>query len=56
MVERATPTLGDPTHGVVLDGFFYYIANSGWDTLNDDGTLKAGSVPSKALLMRIRLD
>jgi hypothetical protein len=56
IVERATPTLGDPTHGVVLDGFFYYIANSGWDTLNDDGTLKAGSVPSKASLMRIRLD
>jgi hypothetical protein len=23
--------LGDPTHGVFVDGRFYFIANSGWD-------------------------
>ena len=56
VIERSTPTLGDPTHGVLLNGFFYYISNSGWDTLNDDGTPKPGSVPSKAGLMRVHLD
>jgi hypothetical protein len=56
IIERATPTLGDPTHGVLLKGFFYYIANSGWDMLNDDGTVKAGSVPSKASVMRFHLN
>ncbi len=52
VVERATPTLGDPTHGVVVDGSFYYIANSGWDAIEDDGTPKAGAVASRAMLMK----
>jgi hypothetical protein len=36
-IERATTTLGDPTHGVVLGSDFYYIANSGWNSLDDHG-------------------
>ena len=55
IIERATPTLGDPTHGIVLDGFFYYIANSGWDGLQDDGTAKPGSVPARSRIMRVPL-
>ncbi len=42
IIERATPTLGDPTHGVIVNSTFYYIANSGWDSLNDDGSPKTG--------------
>jgi hypothetical protein len=53
IIERSTPTLGDPTHGVLVDGAFYYIANSGWDRMNDDGTPKPGTTPSNALLMRV---
>jgi hypothetical protein len=52
IVERATATLGDPTHGVLVDGSFYYIANSGWDAIEDDGSPKAEAVPSKALVMK----
>jgi hypothetical protein len=37
VVERATPGLGDPTHGVVVGNQFYFIANSGWDRFGDDG-------------------
>lgn len=52
IVERGTPTLGDPTHGVVVDGHFYYIANSGWDTLDEHGAQKAGAKMSEAIVMR----
>jgi sugar lactone lactonase YvrE len=55
IIERSTPTLGDPTHGVVVGGFFYYIANSGWDKLNEHGDLKPGSTMSPALVMRFEL-
>jgi hypothetical protein len=55
IIERSTPTLGDPTHGVIANGAFYYIANSGWDRLEDDGTAKPGTTPSRPLLMRADL-
>ena len=55
ILERATPTLGDPTHGVVIGGDFYYIANSGWDTLDDHGARNSGAHPTAPLLMKARL-
>ena len=56
IVERATPTLGDPTHGVAVGPFFYYIANSGWDQLDEHGRVKTGGHLTPALLMRFRLE
>jgi sugar lactone lactonase YvrE len=53
IVERSSATLGDPTHGVVLGKDFYYIANSGWDCLDDHGDLKPGSKPSAPRMMRV---
>jgi hypothetical protein len=52
IIERATPTLGDPTHGVVVGDTFYYIANSGWDTLDEHGNRKPGTTPTAPLIMR----
>jgi hypothetical protein len=51
VIERATADLGDPTHGVVAGGKFYYIANSGWDRIEDDGNPKAGTTPARALIL-----
>jgi hypothetical protein len=55
IMERSTPSLGDPTHGVLVGGFFYYIANSGWDKLDEHGALKAGAAMTPALIMRFPL-
>jgi hypothetical protein len=52
VIERATPTLGDPTHGVVVGDDFFYIANSGWDSLQDDGALKPNAKMTPARLMK----
>ena len=34
----------DPTHGALATGKLYFIANSGWDRLADDGSPKPGAV------------
>jgi hypothetical protein len=52
VIERSTPTLGDPTHGVVVRDIFYYIANSGWSALDDSGELKPGAKLTPAFVMR----
>jgi len=55
IIERSTATLGDPTHGVILGDWFYYIANSGWDKLDEHGDVKVGEKPSPGLVMRFKL-
>ena len=54
-IERSTATLGDPTHGVVVNGAFYYIANSGWNELDEHGNLKPGGRLTPAKIMRFGL-
>ena len=53
--ERSTDTLGDPTHGVIVDHNFYYIANSGWDMVDDHGNMKPEAKVSPARIMRVPL-
>jgi hypothetical protein len=55
VIERATTNLGDPTHGVIIDDSFYYIANSGWSELDDHGDIKPGSRLTPAHIMRFKL-
>jgi hypothetical protein len=55
IIERATPTLGDPTHGVVVGEYFYYIANSGWDVLDEHGNLLEGKSLPISSLMRAKV-
>jgi sugar lactone lactonase YvrE len=55
VIERATETLGDPTHGVVVDQKFYYIANSGWDVIDEHGTLKSGAKQSESRIMKFEI-
>jgi len=55
VIERATPTLGDPTHGVVIGDYFYYLANSGWDALDDHGVVIKGKTLTAPIVMRAKL-
>jgi hypothetical protein len=43
----------EPTHAVVRGGYLWLIANSGWDALADDGSVKPGArlVPARVLQM-----
>jgi hypothetical protein len=40
----------------VVDGYVYYIANSGWDKIDEQGNVKAGTSMSEALIMRAKLN
>lgn len=55
IVEKAGPGLGEPTHGVFVGNDFYFIANSGWDALDQHGKLKPGSRMTPPRLMRYRV-
>jgi hypothetical protein len=55
VVERGTPGLGDPTHGVVVGDDFYFIANSGWDRFAEDGHLtKPTGTPARLVKVSLR--
>ena len=55
VIERSTPTLGDPTHGVVVGKYFYYLANSGWQGLDERARKKPDAKLTPPLLMRAPL-
>lgn len=55
VVQRATPGLGDPTHGVVVGDEFYFIANSGWDRFADDGHI-TNATGTPARLEKTKVD
>ena len=54
VVEQSTERLGEPTHVVGLNGWFYVTANVGWNKVDDHGELKAGEHFTAPLLLRFR--
>jgi hypothetical protein len=55
IVERATATLGEPTHGVFVKRIFYYIANSGWNALDEHGAQISVTPVTPGLIMSVDL-
>jgi hypothetical protein len=53
VLERATPGLGEPTHGVVVDGAFYFIVSSGWSRFDDDGKPQKNAPPDEPAIWMI---
>jgi hypothetical protein len=52
VIEQATERMGDPTHAVVVDGWFYVSSNVGWDKVDDNGKLKDGEKFTPPALLR----
>jgi sugar lactone lactonase YvrE len=56
VLEQGSPDLGEPNHGVVVDRDFYFIGNSGWERVGDDGMLKTPADAKAPVLLKLRLD
>ncbi len=54
LIERAG-ALGDPTHGVFVGRAFYFIANSGWNSLDEQGRVKPDAPLTPARIVRLDL-
>jgi hypothetical protein len=53
VIEQATERMGDPTHAVLVDGWFYVSANVGWSKVDDNtGMLKPGEKFTPPVLLR----
>jgi hypothetical protein len=56
IVLSKNPELGEPTHGVFTDAqIFYFIANSGWDQLDDNGRPKSDLKPTPPAIRELRV-
>ncbi len=54
-LESGSAGLGVPTHGTLVGNRFYFLANSGWDQLADDGSLKRGGKLTSATVLVVNL-
>lgn len=54
VIEQSTDRLGDPTHVVGLNGWFYVSANVGWNRIDDHGQLKPGEHFTAPVLLRFQ--
>ena len=54
-LDSHSPGLGAPTHGTVVGRDFFYLANSGWDQLADDGSVKPAAALTPAEVRRVAL-
>jgi sugar lactone lactonase YvrE len=55
LYEQGGLSLGEPTHGAIVDGGFVFIANSGWDRVGKDEKLKDTLDARPAQLRRVPL-
>ena len=55
VLEANTPELGEPTHGTIVGGTFYFVANAGWDEYDDQGKKKPSSAPVESAIRKILL-
>lgn len=55
ILESGVPDLGEPTHAVLVDGALQVLANTGWDRVAEDGSMKSDAATKPATLRRIEL-
>lgn len=55
ILESNSPGLGEPTHGVLVNDRFYFLANTGWSQYDGQGRKKAGTAPVESSVRSLRL-
>jgi hypothetical protein len=55
LMEQGTPWLREPTHGVIVGGNLYVIANSGWNAFDDAGARRRDAPLDAPRILRIPL-
>jgi hypothetical protein len=55
LLEANSSWLGEPTHGVIANEHFYFIANAGWDQFDAQGKKKPGAAPVESTIRRLPL-
>jgi len=54
-LEKNNPVLDEPTLGTIVDGVFYYVANSPWGKYDQEGNLPPADQLDDGLIMKIKL-
>jgi hypothetical protein len=55
VLERGHPAFRYPTTGVLVGDTLYYVANPGWDRLEDDGSVRPAEAPASTVVLRLPL-
>ena len=53
VIAQDEAAIHEPTHGILVEGDYYFIANGGWDAFGDDGRIRAGVRAQPPVVMRI---
>jgi sugar lactone lactonase YvrE len=56
VLEQGSPRLGEPNHGVVVGRNFWFIGDSGWDRVSDDGRFDESASGRAPVLLRLPLE
>ncbi len=56
VLEQASERLGEPNHGVFVDRDFYFIGDSGWDRVGDDGRLSTTPESKPPVLLKLGME
>ncbi len=55
VLEANWPGLGEPTHGVVVGRDFYFLANTGWNAFDEQGSKLPGVAPVESAVWSLPL-
>jgi len=55
VLEQASKLMGEPNHGIVAKGAFYFIGNSGWERVNAEEHLETPPGTTSPLILKLEL-
>lgn len=55
VLDQDSPDLGEPNHGVVSGGSFFFLGNSGWDRVNGREELETPVGAAPPVILRLQI-